>query len=353
MRNSHPRALEPLDDVASVVEKLAVLLAAGVPPIAAWGYLADSPSNVNDTVTAVANRRGGGGDIADIILHRMESEGSKAGPIGSHSDGEHTTGRHPVDGHSSGKGALRTTAEANETAWRGLAAAWMVAIEAGAPLAPALREFASSLRALAQARRATVTALSGPVATAKLVVVLPVVGILLGIALGFDTVGTLVATPAGLVCLFAGFALLWIARWWNRRLVRAASPTELAPGLALDLLAVAVSGGASIDKAKATVTAALERCGSTYGIDDVVEADAVFDLSQRAGVPAATLLRSEAARIRREASSTAERKASTLSVTLMLPLGLCVLPAFMLLGVAPLMISVLSTTVLSPTMGGL
>ncbi|MEO7348628.1 MAG: hypothetical protein ABIW32_02015 [Terrimesophilobacter sp.] len=93
------------------------------------------------------------------------------------------------------------------------------------------------------------------------------------------------------------------------------------------------------------MTRAFDESGCTTSTDDFFEANAVFDLSQRAGVPAGALLRSEADRIRREASSAAERTAETLAVTLMLPLGLCVLPAFMLLGVAPLMISVLSSTI--------
>lgn len=335
MRSSRSRIPESLDQVASVVEKLAVLLAAGVAPTAAWTYLANSPSDVNDTVTAVAKRVESGTNIADTILHRMDDAAERA-----RGDDWQANGR-----RLSRRRAAPTTVAANEAAWRGLAAAWFVAIEAGAPLAPALREFSSSLRALAQARRAALTALSGPVATAKLVVVLPVVGILFGVALGFDTVGTLVATLPGLVCLVTGLVLLWAARVWNRRMVRAATPTDLTPGLVFDLLAVAVSGGASIDKAKSTVATAFERSGCAVDSDGVVEVDGVFDLSQRAGVPAATMLRSEADRIRREASSAAERKAATLAVALMLPLGLCVLPAFMLLGVAPLMLSVLSSTV--------
>ena len=70
----------------------------------------------------------------------------------------------------------------------------------------------------------------------------------------------------------------------------------------------------------------------------------MLDLSSRAGVPAAELLRSEAEQLRRDARSAGQRRAATLSVTLMLPLGLCVLPAFMLVGVVPLLISVLSST---------
>ena len=56
-------------------------------------------------------------------------------------------------------------------------------------------------------------------------------------------------------------------------------------------------------------------------------------------------MRSGADGARRAARSAGERKAATLAVTLMLPLGLCILPAFMLLAVAPLMLSVVSSTV--------
>lgn len=317
VRDSDSRPLEPLDDIASMVEKLAVLLTAGVPPAAAWGYLAEPTSGVHSLPSAVANGATSGCDIAEVILLAVN------------------------DAERQGGVNARETA----AAWRGLAAAWIVATEAGAPLANALREFSHSLRALAQAKRAAATALAGPVATAKLVVVLPVVGVLFGMALGFDTIGTLVSTPAGLACLVVGASLLWGARVWNRRLVRSASPKELTPGLTLDVLAVAVSGGSSIEKARATVLRAFVQSGCATPASDTIEADAVFDLSQRAGVPAGSLLRSAADRLRREASSAAERKAETLAVTLMLPLGLCVLPAFMLLGVAPLMISVLSSTV--------
>lgn len=324
MSKADARETSSLDGVATIVEKLAVLLSAGVAPGAAWKYLADSSPEEQHTVTSVVNSIENGMDVAEAILYAVEEE---------------------ITPSSTGTKAARSQAMTNVTAWRGLASAWIVATEAGAPLAQALREFSFSLRALAQAKRAATTALSGPVATAKLVMVLPVVGVLFGIALGFDTIGTLVATGPGLACLGIGCVLLGLARVWNRRLVRSASPTDLTPGLALDLLAVAVSGGASIEKAKATVSTAFTRTGSANSSDDAIESDAVFDLSQRAGVPAGTLLRSEANRIRREASSAAERKAATLAVTLMLPLGLCVLPAFMLLGVAPLMISVLSSTV--------
>jgi tight adherence protein B len=187
-------------------------------------------------------------------------------------------------------------------------------------------------------------ALAAPVATARMVMALPAVGVLFGMALGFDTLGTLFGTPAGLACLGAGTGLMVIARLWNRRLVRSAAPGRHTPGLALDLVAIAVSGGASTERAMDAVERACERCSIALDADREV-IDSVLQLSRRAGVPAAALLRSEAAEARRRARSDGARRAATLSVTLMLPLGLCILPAFMLLGVAPLLIAVISSTV--------
>ncbi|HEU4762504.1 MAG TPA: hypothetical protein VFS74_09290, partial [Gemmatimonadales bacterium] len=129
---------------------------------------------------------------------------------------------------------------------------------------------------------------------------------------------------------------------WNRALLAKARPRSLTPGLAMDLMAIAVSGGTSLARAGQVVMQARERCG--IQADDLAAIGEVLDLSQRAGVPAAALLRSEADEARRQARSTGEKNAATLAVTLMLPLGLCVLPAFMLLSVAPLLITILSST---------
>lgn len=324
-----------LDEVSAVVERLAVLLAAGIAPTAAWGYLAEpeatgqgsrAQSSAANIVLAVS-RVGPGFPIGDAILDAVDA--ASLARVSS--------------ARSNRPGASWPASE--DPAWRGLAAAWIVATESGAPLAQALIDFAVSLRALAQARRDASVALSGPIATARIVLAMPAVGILFGMALGFDTFGTLVATTPGLACLFAGGALLFAARAWNRRLVARSTPSDLTPGLFLDLLAVAVSGGSSIDRARSAVSRAAERCG--LGSSAVHLAEPVLGLAHRAGIPAGALLRSEADRERRDAKGSADRMAARLAVSLMMPLGLCVLPAFLLLGVAPLMISLLSSTVIA------
>jgi pilus assembly protein TadC len=57
------------------------------------------------------------------------------------------------------------------------------------------------------------------------------------------------------------------------------------------------------------------------------------------GAPSAAILYAQAARIRREQFRAAEKEAAALGVKLVVPLGLCSLPAFLCLGVAPVLLA--------------
>jgi pilus assembly protein TadC len=59
------------------------------------------------------------------------------------------------------------------------------------------------------------------------------------------------------------------------------------------------------------------------------------------GAPSAAVLRSSAAFERRAELRRAERRAAELGVRLVVPLGLCALPAFVCLGIVPVVISLL------------
>jgi Flp pilus assembly protein TadB len=59
------------------------------------------------------------------------------------------------------------------------------------------------------------------------------------------------------------------------------------------------------------------------------------------GAPSAALLHAQAARLRRERNRTAEQRAAALGVQLVMPLGLCSLPAFVCLGVMPVLLGLL------------
>ena len=59
------------------------------------------------------------------------------------------------------------------------------------------------------------------------------------------------------------------------------------------------------------------------------------------GAPSSAILYAQAARLRRDRFRTAEKQAAALGVKLVVPLGLCSLPAFICLGVVPVLLALL------------
>lgn len=279
-------------DAATSVQTLAVLLQAGAVPVVAWRHLAD----IGDPhAVAVTERVAAGVPLLDAI----EAEGG---------------------------------------AWVDLAAAWEIATTVGAPLAEVLRIIAESLRDAASAADDVRIALAEPAGTARLLLWMPLAGLLLGFALGFDTIGVIVGNPLGAACVIAGLLLVLAARLWTRRLLRRAAPEPGTPGMRAELVAVALAGGASIDRALRLVAESSAGGGTEERVRPVLE------LSRAAGVPAVELLRASAAQDRHAARVHGRLRAARLSTRLLIPLGVCTLPAFLLLGVAPMLLSVLAST---------
>ena len=155
--------------------------------------------------------------------------------------------------------ALPEAIAAQGGAWRDVAAAWTIATTVGAPLADALRAIAGALRDAEEASDDARVALAEPAGTARLMGWLPLVAVALGAALGFDTAATLATSPIGIACLVAGLALIVAGESLDRRAGAAGGPAPAVPGLGAELLAVALSGGVSIDRAREVVAA---RAGS-------------------------------------------------------------------------------------------
>ncbi|WP_425837495.1 type II secretion system F family protein [Microbacterium sp. PA5] len=220
--------------------------------------------------------------------------------------------------------------------WREVAVAWRVATTVGAPLAPSLRAIADALRDAEQARADVAVALAEPATTARLIGWLPALGVVLVVAFGFDVASTLLH-PVGLVCAALGAGLMVGARRWTAALVRRAQPPPGIAGWEHELLSIALSGGVSIDRALDVVTAA--------GCPSASEATAdTIALSRGSGAPAVELLRAEAEDRRLAARTEGRLRAARLGGRLLLPLGACTLPAFLLLGVAPMLLSVLTSS---------
>lgn len=305
----------PAEEAAAVVERLAALLAGGGAPGNAWNQLAEFAKT---RVMPPPKRRPWRRTRAapEEPVERQIARAVRAG-----ADAAELLRTHPSAG------------------WRALGATWRLAEITGAPLGPALRELASGFRDIGQSEREVAVALAAPQATSRIVLALPVLGLLLGALLGFDPLGVLLGGPIGWALLAVGGALLTAGWWWNRRLVRRATAQPATPGFGLDLVAMGMLGGNSAASVRTVVGDTLR--GWKLEPSGVERSGPVLELAVRAGVPAAELLRSEAMLERRRARTEAARAAAQLGVRLMLPLGACILPAFLALGVAPIVIAVL------------
>jgi tight adherence protein B len=105
---------------------------------------------------------------------------------------------------------------------RWVAACWQVAVEDGAGLAEGLERIAGALRAERGQREDLAAQLAGSRATAAVLALLPLFGLLMGSAMGADPLGVLLHSPAGAVCLVVGGLLEWAGLAWVAFLVRAA-----------------------------------------------------------------------------------------------------------------------------------
>jgi tight adherence protein B len=118
---------------------------------------------------------------------------------------------------------LRTVAAADGSELLAdLAAAWQVTDAAGAGLVGPVTRLAETARAADAVRRELDAALAGPRATAALLSMLPVAGVLMGSALGADPLAFLVWSGAGRVTLLAGTLLIAAGVGWTEAIVRRA-----------------------------------------------------------------------------------------------------------------------------------
>ncbi|WP_405885605.1 type II secretion system F family protein [Streptomyces sp. NBC_01136] len=104
----------------------------------------------------------------------------------------------------------------------GLAACWRVAVDRGAGLAAGLDRLEGALRAERDQRADLRAQLAGSRSTAVMLAGLPVMGLLLGTALGADPLHVLLHSGAGLGCLLVGGVLEGVGLWWALRIVRGA-----------------------------------------------------------------------------------------------------------------------------------
>ncbi|WP_317453541.1 type II secretion system F family protein [Streptomyces sp. CBMA152] len=102
----------------------------------------------------------------------------------------------------------------------GVAACWQVAVDGGTGLAAGLERLEAALRADREQQEELRAQLTGPRTTAVLLALLPVLGLLLGTAMGASPLRVLLHTPVGFGCLVVAGALEFAGLCWTARIVR-------------------------------------------------------------------------------------------------------------------------------------
>ncbi|KAB1900655.1 secretion system protein F [Micrococcus luteus] len=259
-------------------------------------------------------------------------------------------------------GTLPWRTPARDPGWALVDAALAAGARAGAAPAAVARRLAHSLEADVDAARARRSAAAGPGATSRLLQWLPLGGLGLAWLLGTSP-WDLVRSPFGAVVAAVGL-LFWLAgRSWTRLLLRAAArePAAVGAAVVLDVLAALLSAGrslpAALDDLGRTLpgarglraTAALLLWGRDWdeawaGLDTDpvwIETAARLRPLHRSGMAGARTLAETAAAVRQQTRRADERAAEELAVCLVMPLGLCLLPAFVCWGVVPVVMALL------------
>ena len=234
----------------------------------------------------------------------------------------------------------------------------------GAPLADILEAVAGGVAESGHAEASRRAALAGPRTTARLLACLPVVGLGLGMLVGADPADLLLDGGLGSALGGLGVLLMVAGHLVTGRLVRAATAESdvVDEALVLDLAAAALSAGASVPAVLTSLGQALgEESAGVVGRalllgapwEEAWEApdderwrrrrtrlEACLRPGWEDGASPAALLAATAAGLRAGRHARDEEAAERLAVRLVLPLGAFHLPAFVILGIAPVVASV-------------
>ena len=243
----------------------------------------------------------------------------------------------------------------------------VMALSTGAPAVTTIDRLRQVLRDDVRASQEVQTAISAPLLARKIVMAVPGASVVLGLILGFDVLSTLFTTPLGWCCLIGGAGLSLLGAVWMRRLEARARRHVATAGLWSELAAVCVDAGLPLPAAMSLadevfVWATSPKDAKSVGAGASAGANASAGAGARAnaragaidegrrsaqiailaGVPVGEALRAAADEQRGRNHTARLRSARELGERILIPLGACYLPAFMLWGVVPIVSGLLT-----------
>lgn len=193
------------------------------------------------------------------------------------------------------------------------------AISSGAPMGAVTRRLVAFELDLERFRSELETANAVPIATRKLLLWLPALSLVMGQLAGFGTIAA-IFQPIGAIALCVAGALILVGIKWSGRLLKPLLQEQPHPAFEYLKFSLLLAAGAPLNKSH------------PKGLAHLV------DLSRLAGAPLRKLVEVEIELVTQRALQLAMTRAKRMSIDLLVPMSLTVLPAFLILTVVPMLI---------------
>ena len=198
--------------------------------------------------------------------------------------------------------------------------------EFGAPVSLLCRQYEAFERSRADFALEISQAQAVPRATRKLMLWLPALSLVIGQLVGMNPLSAL-ASPIGIASMAIAGLLIWAGSTWSAALLKPLAIEQEHPGRELLLFRMALDSGLGL-------SAAISRAGHPKDLDSVLS------MSRSTGAPIGALLDSEIASLAAHQASQAISQAREMSIKLLIPLALTLLPAFLILTLFPMLIGI-------------
>ncbi len=209
--------------------------------------------------------------------------------------------------------------------------------QSGSGAVAELLHLAERYRWVEAAQQRVALAHLAPRSTARMVLWLPVVSAVTAQILGLNIAVTVQQQPVLILSIATGALLLLLSNFLIGKMLAAAKPKPITSGWLLIAVAMQLRSGRNFAAAQSSALTLYEKHFASSPSDAELAALAqVEKLVTQTGSQAVEILRSESERLQSNESFIAEARIEKLGVRLMLPLGLVVLPAFVLLAIVPL-----------------
>ena len=207
-----------------------------------------------------------------------------------------------------------------------------IARETGAPRTRILRVVADALDANIELEREATIAATSASHSALVLSALPAFTLVVTEFFGIHALGFLLGAPIGWLCLAIGVGASYGGWRWMDRLRRRIPMPKPATGILGDVVAEILS----VTGIRADVENDLRASGERWGVGS--EWTSIVDIratARETGMPVSGLIRADSQEQRRSARFAVRESTERLPGQMLIPLGVCLFPAFVVLTVVP------------------